>query len=197
MDEDIEILKVALADLLADKPQRTEHELIAVLQRPPYELFEADALREPLSLFQTHFLIFHCLYCLRVEWLAAETADLQINTLCIHKQPWQAGETALQQLDPLADYYLDLTQLTGTQTADVEAMLDDFWDRMSAGRVARAASMPFAQACEIMCIEPPLTEQELKRQYRRLIHRHHPDKGGSLVKMQSVKKAYQTLVRQL
>ena len=197
MDEDIEILRVALEQLLTERSMWTEHELIEVLQAPPYELFEADALRQPLSLFQTHFLIFHCRYRIRCDWLAAAKADLEINTLRIQTLPWQAGESGLQQQDPLADYYLDLTQLTGTDEAGVEALLNDFWDNMSAGRRGGQETMDFESACELMDVAPPLCQQTLKRQYRRLIHRHHPDKGGSLKKMQDVKKAYHTLARQM
>lgn len=194
MDEDIEILRVALEQLLAEQSVWTEHELIEVLQQPPYELFEADALRQPLSLFQTHFLIFHCLYRIRCDWLASAQANLTINTLRIEKLPWQAGESGLQQRDPLADYYLDLTELTGTDEAGVEALLNDFWDTMSGARVQQN-TMAFEAACELMDVSPPLCQQTLKRQYRRLIHRHHPDKGGSLKKMQDLKKAYTTLVQ--
>ncbi|AVJ56349.1 molecular chaperone DnaJ [Idiomarina sp. OT37-5b] len=197
MDEDIAILTAALADLLQQKSQWTEHQLIETLQKPPYELLEAGALRDPLSLFQTHFLIFHCLYRLRADWRERQQADLTINTLKIETLPWQAGEAGLQPHDPLADYYLDLTQLTGTTCADVEALLDDFWRKMGAHKPSAGAQMPYEQACEVMEVAPPLTAPQVKRQYRRLIHRHHPDKGGSLVKMQTIKKAYQTLMTQL
>ena len=197
MEEDIEILSVALAQLLDEKPQWTEHELIETLQQPPYELFAADALRDTLSLFQTHFLIFHCLYCLRADWLSEQTADIEINTLRIRRVSWQPGEDALQTSDPLASYYLDLSQLTGTGAADVDAMLNDFWDKMAGSRPKQSSAMSFEHACEIMLLAPPLSVPELKRQYRRLIHQYHPDKGGSLVKMQTVKKAYQTLIKQV
>lgn len=193
MEEDIEILSAALSELLESEPRWTEHQLIERLQQPPYQLFEAEALRDPLSLFQTHFIVFHCLYRLQRQWRAAQHAELSIHTLAVERGAWQAGEEGLAEADPLADYYLDLNQLAETSTDDVNRLLDDFWDKMGASPAAVAPSLSLDKACEIMAVELPLNATELKRQYRRLVHQHHPDKGGSVAMMQQVKKAYQRL----
>ncbi|RUO77945.1 DNA-J related domain-containing protein [Idiomarina seosinensis] len=197
MDEDIQILCAALSELLKSQPQWTEHQLIEQLKQPPYQLFDEQALRDPLSLFRTHFLIFHCLYRLQAEWRNQQIAELEIHTLAIKKLTWQPGIEGLQARDPLASYYLDLTQLTDTSKVDVEQLLNDFWDSMGQTNAVKKTAMPYQQACQTMQLTPPVSKHSLKRQYRRLIHKHHPDKGGSLRKMQTVKAAYQVLVNHL
>lgn len=197
MEEDIEILCAALSELLQSQQQWTEHQLIEQLKQHPYQLFDEQALRDPLSLFQTHFLIFHCLYRLQADWRMNKIAELDIHTLAIKRQPWQPAKTGVQRADPLASYYLDLTQLTDTSKGEVEQLLNDFWQTMGQRGATQKPTMPFEQACRILQLEPPLARQSLKRQYRRLIHKHHPDKGGSLKKMQNVKAAYQVLVQHL
>lgn len=195
MEEDIEILCAAIAELLNTAPHWTEHQLIETLKQPPYELFDQQALRDPLSLFQTHFLVFHCLYRLQAAWRSEQSADLSIHTLSIHRLPWQPAESLPQQIDPLAAYYLDLNELTATSGEDVEQLLQSFWQKMGKAPVGADQSMSYQQACQLLELEPPLPPAGLlKRQYRRLIHRHHPDKGGSLVMMQNVKKAYYVVI---
>ncbi|MGM0524768.1 MAG: DNA-J related domain-containing protein [Pseudomonadota bacterium] len=196
MEEDIEILCAALSELLKGQQQWTEHQLIEQLKQPPYQLFDEQALRDPLSLFRTHFLIFHCLYRLQADWRSNKVAELDIHTLAIKRQPWQPAKAGLQKADPLASYYLDLTQLTDTSKDEVEQLLNDFWQAMGQGG-SKTPAMPFDEACQTLQLQPPLAKQSLKRQYRRLIHKHHPDKGGSLKKMQNVKAAYQVLVQHL
>lgn len=43
----------------------------------------------------------------------------------------------------------------------------------------------------------PKTLEELKKEYRRLIFQHHPDKGGDTEKMQAVNNEYDILFTQL
>jgi hypothetical protein len=40
------------------------------------------------------------------------------------------------------------------------------------------------------------TLKELKHNYRRLVSRHHPDKGGNLTSIQKINNKYQRLLRQ-
>nr|WP_282444876.1 DNA-J related domain-containing protein [Idiomarina sp. ATCH4] len=190
MKEDIEILTQILAESLEAKPHWTELQLIESLQSPPYEFFDKEALRDPLTLFQTHFLLFHCLYKLRERWREQQRYELFIHTLNIECQPWRGGESALAENDPLADYYLDLNQLARTSEADVESMLDDFWQRMGHSSAKVGTDMPVEDAWLLMEVGPPVTRAFIKKQYRKLVHKYHPDKGGSVAKMQQVQKAY-------
>ncbi|WP_369294505.1 DnaJ domain-containing protein [Klebsiella pneumoniae] len=34
----------------------------------------------------------------------------------------------------------------------------------------------------------------MKKQYRKLVHKYHPDKGGSVAKMQKIQKAYRCII---
>lgn len=193
MEEDIEILSAAISELLEQQSHWTEHALIERLKQPPYQLFDDAALRDPLSLFQTHFLVFHCLYQLQAAWRQRQWANLSIHALAIDKYPWSAAEAGLTEVDPLTDYYLDLTQLTNTSGDDVEQLLEQFWQQMAKGDNGTQYQLSLDRACEVMEIERPVSAATLKRQYRRLVHRHHPDKGGSVAAMQQVKAAYQRL----
>ncbi|MGM0629969.1 MAG: DNA-J related domain-containing protein [Pseudomonadota bacterium] len=192
MEEDIEILTQILAENLNTRPHWTELELIEQLQAQPYEFFDKGALRDPLTLFQTHFLLFHCLYKLRERWREQKKYELFIHTLNIECQPWQKGTSALAENDPLAEYYLDLNQLSSTSGADVESMLDDFWRRM--GHSSVTVDMPVAEAWQLMEVEPPASYAFIKKQYRKLVHKYHPDKGGSVAKMQKIQKAYRCII---
>ncbi|MRJ45452.1 DnaJ domain-containing protein [Idiomarina loihiensis] len=194
MNEDIEILTQILAENLDAQHHWTEHELIASLQGPPYEFFDKEALRDPLTLFQTHFLLFHCLYKLRERWREEKKYELFIHTLNIECQPWQRGVSALTEKDALAEYYLDLNQLGSTSGADVESMLDDFWRRMGHSSSRVETSMPVNDAWQIMEVEPPASQTFIKKQYRKLVHKYHPDKGGSVAKMQKIQKAYHRVI---
>lgn len=195
MKEDIEVLIQALAEHLDTQAQWTEQELIASLQGPRYALFGKDALREPLTLFQTHFLLFHCLYKLRERWREQKTYELFIHTLNIECRPWQGGTSALAENDALAAYYLDLNQLGTTSGADVESMLDDFWRRMGHSSTSRnKTGMSAEEAWQVMDLKPPVSRVFIKTQYRKLVHKYHPDKGGSVTKMQQIQKAYHRIL---
>lgn len=193
MEEDIEILIQILAECLNSQHHWTEHQLIEVLQTEPYTFFDKAALRDPLTLFQTHFVLFHSLYKLRERWRLQKKCELFIHTLNIECQPWQQGEKTLAESDSLAEYYLDLSQLSTTSETDVESMLNDFWERMGQNSSTKKL-MSTSEACEVMELSPPLNETQVKKQYRRLVHKYHPDKGGSVAKMQSIQKAYRAIL---
>jgi hypothetical protein len=46
---------------------------------------------------------------------------------------------------------------------------------------------------KILRIHPSATEDEIKEAYRRMAHRHHPDKGGDPEKFKEIHEAYETL----
>jgi DnaJ-class molecular chaperone len=70
-------------------------------------------------------------------------------------------------------------------------MLDDFWQRM--GHSSVTVDMPVAEAWQLMEVEPPASRALIKKQYRKLVHKYHPDKGGSVAKMQKIQKAYRCI----
>ncbi|RUO26111.1 molecular chaperone DnaJ [Aliidiomarina minuta] len=196
-------MKQAISDiLLAQVEPMSEFELIRILQNEPYELLSERALRGSLSLFQTHFLVFHCLYLLRDQWREEGLCELRIEPLAIACEKQGANNSAetgrtLSNRDPLRDYYLDLTHLESTTTAKVDALLNGFWRELDMSGQAVTADER-SQAMMIMQLETmPETQSQLKRQFRQQVHVKHPDKGGSAEAMQSLQQAYQILTQAL
>jgi DnaJ-domain-containing protein 1 len=148
-------------------------------------------LTDKLVLFRTHFLLFNALYRLRERLWGAQAGFVQINPLCIQLLPYQAGHTELSEHDPLRDYYLDLSQLSDTDERDVEKLLASFWTRMQGGEEKLAALELFELADESQA----LNLATIKRRYRQLVSQHHPDRGGSTARLQSINKAMEILER--
>lgn len=195
-----EPLQQAISDIVLGRlAPITEFELIRTLQQPPYELLSERALQGNLDLFQTHFLVFHCLYRLRQDWQSSGLGCLRIEPLAIQlltldETTPQAEEAvySLTQADPLAAYYLDLDNLTTTGEQDVAQLLDNFWRHLVAPPAVKADQR--SQALLVMDFEAmPDNLNQLKRQFRRLLHAHHPDKGGAAADMQNLQWAYQVL----
>jgi len=178
----------------------SEFEIITQLQKPPYSLFDEDALREPLMLFQTHFVLFHTLYHLRAEWREQGVGELDIGPTRITLNSTFSPGAALQTNDPLADYYLDWKNLSKTDEAGVEDLLNSFWQKMSGSDIDHSLTedaVKKAQAVlEIETIDA-LSLAGLKQRYRKLQHENHPDKGGSVEDSQSILQAYTTLHKYL
>lgn len=165
----------------------SEYELLRRLSpRPDAEGLTTGDLRDAMGLFRVHFTLFHCLYHMR-ELLAAEGQDLTINCLRIALTPArQIGGQALGTHDPLADYYLDLANLETMDAAQVEALLGDFW-RMFQRNSRRD------EALGVLGLEGPVSDTQIKAQYRRLAMRHHPDRGGDPRTLQRINEAMAVL----
>ena len=148
-------------------------------------------LTDKLVLFRTHFLLFNALYHLRERLWGEQAGFVQIDPLCIQLLPYQAGRAELSEHDPLRDYYLDLKQLSDTDERDVEKLLTSFWTRMQGGEEKRAALELFELADD----PHSLNLAAIKRRYRQLVSQHHPDRGGSTTRLQSINKAMEILER--
>jgi len=172
----------------------SEYELFDQLKSPPYALFTTEALRDPLSLFQSHFILFNALYQLQDRWLRNKTGLLQIHCSCIRHNPWQAGQNGMIEQDKLRAYYLDWSNLSDTDQSQVEALLDSFWVAFSgAPNKVKENNMPLQQALNLLDLTTPYTPQQLKLQYRKMLHQYHPDKGGDNGHTTQLHDAYQRL----
>lgn len=164
----------------------TEHALIGQLRDAGVEPFSGARLQEPLSLFQTHFLLFHCLYRLRDhlvqqgEWVRIHCLDIGIGPARDGPVGGAVGLPA--QRDRLRTYYLDLTQLERMDAAAVEALLGEFWSRL--GRDQRRE-----QALAVLELADPVDADTVRRQYRRMAQRNHPDRGGNTATLQRINTA--------
>lgn len=188
-------LQPILHDILVHhKNGLSEFELFNLLKSPPYKLFSTDALRDPLSLFQSHFIVFNALYQLQDSYLQNKTGLLNIHCTNIHLTAWQAGQKGLISQDKLRIYYLDWTNLNSTNQSQVEVMLDSFWSAFS-GRPnhTQNSNMPMQQALDLLNLTCPFSAQQLKQQYRQMLHIHHPDKGGNHQQTLLLHDAYERL----
>ncbi len=187
-----------LADLFEDnvdwfRSGVSEHSLISRLQAPALGLFSKEALRDPLLMFRTHFIVFHALYLVRDRWRCDKTGELKIHTLNILLQPTEPGLTLPDHEDKLREYYLNWDNFSQTSESDVDALLDDFWRQLGGARhTATLSQADIAHARQVLGLEPGtvLTLKQVKRQYRKLVHRHHPDKGGSAEAAKELVHAY-------
>ncbi len=166
----------------------SEYDLIKWLEADGQAGFDKDCLRTSLSLFQTHFLLFHSLYLLRDE-LREEYLD--INPLRIQLTSFSAGHRSGNTIgthDRLRDYYLDLKHLENTRDNDVDALLNRFWRRFSSND-ARLAAL------DVLELQDPVDWPTIKAQHRRLAMQHHPDRGGDVSRLQAINAAMNTLAQ--
>ena len=183
-------LLATIERIIRDHPDGlTEHALIARLREAQVEPFAGSNLRAPLSLFRTHFLLFHCLYRLRDawfeqgQWLRIDCLDIGVEALAARDRRHAGhGTPAAAVDDPLRRYYLDLSRLDTTDAAAVEALLGAFWRRMD-GNERRH------QALAVLGLEDPVDDQAIQRRYRSLVQRHHPDRGGDADQVQRFNEA--------
>jgi DnaJ-domain-containing protein 1 len=181
-----------LHQLLAAAPAGlAEYQLIQQLKAGHCTHIPNLPLADKLVLFRTHFLLFNALYQLRDRLWREQRGTLQISPLCVQLLPYQAGSRELREQDPLRDYYLNLDHLRDTDERDVEKLLASFWTRMQGGEEKRAALELFELADQPQA----LNLATIKHRYRQLVSQHHPDRGGSTARLQSINKAMEILER--
>jgi len=167
----------------------SEFDLIKWLEADGQTGFDKDCLRTSLSLFQTHFLLFHNLYRLRDELYARGDARLDISALRIQLIPLtRTSPSAIDQHDPLRTYYLDLSNLQNTCDNEVEALLNTFWDRFIGNDERR-------MALSVLELQDPVDWPTIKTRHRRLAMQHHPDRGGDEARLQAINAAMDRLER--
>jgi hypothetical protein len=187
-------LEREVASLVEAHPEGLgEFDLVRALRARGFSAFGRFGSR--LALFQAHFILFHVLYKLRDEWLRTGRGWLEIGALRIQLHPTSAApaeatESRLATEDRLRSYYLDLSNLKNTTEDDVSALLEQFWQRIDQG-----AGDPERRrdALSVLELSDPVSRDEIKRQYRRLSLRHHPDRGGDPDRFRAVHDAMQFL----
>lgn len=167
----------------------SEHALIQALRAGKRVGFVQRRLREPLALFQTHFLLFHVLYSLRERCWAERSGHLDIHPMRIVLSAYRACAPGLSRRDPLRDYYLDLSRLEHTEAEDVYELLLGFRQRTQAkhGR---------GEALAVLGLSDPVDTALVKRTYRRLAMNAHPDRGGNTAALQRLNAAMAVLSRE-
>ena len=183
----------------------SEYALIEILKKPPYQVFDEDALRDPLMLFKTHFILFHALYQLRQCWIEQNEGVLDIHALgiklnlfsesCLTQSNDEASVTALDNPDPLAEYYLDWGNFEEADRDTVDTLLNAFWQKMLRADSGSHGQDEIKKAHDVLGLSQnePVTLVSLKRVYKRTLQSAHPDKGGTQQEAQAVIHAYQVL----
>ena len=183
-----ELMEQLLALLRQAPAGLSEHQLIRRLKDAHCTHLPQLPLTDKLVLFRTHFLLFNALYRLRDRLWAERSAHLEINPLLIRLLPYRDGPQELTEHDPLRAYYLDETHLRDTREADVAHLLQSFWTRMHGGEERQAA-------LELFGLDGRTDYPSIRLRYRQLVSQHHPDRGGSTTRLQSINKAMEILDR--
>lgn len=174
--------------LLAAPAGLTEFELIKQLDQEDGDLFPKPDLRDPLLLFQHHFILMHVLYRLQQQWWHANRCLLDIGPLRIAMCP--IGDGSSQQLRhdaSLRDYYLDANNLSRETSTSVQDLLDGFWKRL-VGEEHRP------QALAELGLDDGADHHTIRTRYRQLANEHHPDKGGDPETFRRIRHAYEQLM---
>lgn len=179
-----------LLQLLRESPEGiSEFQLIQQLKARHSTHIPNLPLIDKLVLFRTHFLVFNALYRLRDRLWVENAAHLEIGPLQIRLSPYISGVQALGEQDALRSYYLDEQHLRQTTERDVEKLLESFWTRMQ-GNEEKAAALALFEL-----EDGPVDYALIKLRYRQLVSQHHPDRGGSNTRLQSINKAMEILER--
>jgi DnaJ-domain-containing protein 1 len=190
LDQGADTFQAHLLEVLRAHPVGlSEHELITALDARGEDGFGKQRLRDNLSLFQTHFLLFHSLYALREKLIRQGDYGLEISALKIQLLSLNEEDAkSLGQHDPLRDYYLDLKNLENTTPEEVEQLLSSFWQRYLSNDERR-------EALDTLGLKDPVDWPTIKQQHRRLAMEHHPDRGGDEVRLQAINTAMDKLAR--
>lgn len=187
---DPRLIERVLAILLSHPQGIPEHALLKQLSAEGYDCFCPSL--DPLALFQSHFLLFHLLYRQADSWREQGYGVLQIDCLNIGFHPSDSATSPGLVIDNgLKRYYLDYAHYLSTQTEDVIALLNQFWQQISL--VQDDESIRTAKICLEFNADSNPDLNEINRQYRRLSQRHHPDRGGDTRTFQEITQSAQIL----
>ena len=191
IDYFIKNIRAELAnDLLQELQNSTdgmsEYELLKKLANIGYSQFSTKAWSGNVSMFRSHFLLFHTLYWLRDQLHLVKRGNLIISALQIRWQSYQAELTGIQPYDKLRAYYLDLKHYTDTDENALDEMLNKFWLQF-------VRNDNRAAALDVLGLQDPVDNDTIKQTYRKLVMQHHPDRGGDLEMIQNLNAAIEQL----
>jgi len=178
-------LQDILHEILLDRPEGiSEYDLLCDLRARGVPRFVEGEFHDNLSLFRTHFLLFHLLYTLRDRLREEEAGDLIIHCLGIRIIPFSPGRgTRLPDVaDPLRAYYLDPANGERVDRRTVDAMLEEFWRRFRAWS-CRAGHLA------TLGLDGDASREKIRKRYRELALRHHPDRGGDAERFRAISEA--------
>lgn len=141
-----------------------------------------------LALFKLNWLMMNALYQLQVQ-LLEEGYFLSVSTLDIHLEPaglMNASESSGISSQPLRDFYLNWKHFSDTTKDEVQALLDGVWQQYISGDEQ-------GKAYEVLGLEEGASIRLIRKTYRSLAGKYHPDKGGDSIKFMEIREAYEIL----
>lgn len=186
---------LALDRFLENAPLTNEFQVIRHLQQLKIEPFDQFSLQHSKELFNAHFLCMHALYHLKRQYSQARTYKLLIHSVRIERHAYQQAQGRVNHneatlADPLETYYLDARHYFETQEGEINQMLKSFWNNYLAQDQKHSA-------LNTLDLPADADAQMIKTQYRRLVQRYHPDKGGCAKRFQAIQEAKETLEKSL
>ncbi|GHE90593.1 DNA-J related domain-containing protein [Thalassotalea profundi] len=170
-------------------PLCSEHEIIKHLQNEKIPPFDAFLLADMRDLFSAHFLCMHALYKLKVQYQQTNKYKLIIESIKVQRialnetLDCNSGlKTAIETIDPLESYYLNLKHFFDTQEDEISDLLKSFWQKYRAQDSKQAAF-------NTLNLPNNADAKMIKAQYLRLAQIHHPDKGGSTEMFSKINQA--------
>lgn len=142
-----------------------------------------------LELFRSHFFLFHVLYRLQARLREEERYNLSIFCLDIRLEPFSEAEVPEDlpaEHDPVAAYYLDLSNLEGVTEEDVRRMIGNFFSRLE-------AYYKSDEDLAVLGLPPDAAPEEIRRRYRTLAFEYHPDTGGNEEDFRTLRAAAERL----
>ncbi len=196
----------------------SEFDLIKRLQSSPNNFFDKNALSTPLTLFQTHFIVFNSLYRLKKEGesigkftINIEALNISIqfiqSTTCHTSHQVSSNSANVSMINTatiennkcrdqkLSDYYLDWNNFKDTNSEDVEQLLILFWQQFQQRSTIKnvAGTADLSAALLKFGYKQIPTTNDLKMAYKKRTTQVHPDKGGSVKEFQELFAAYQVI----
>jgi len=189
------ISSTLLLSVLKQHPKgMSEHALLMWLKKHNHIQLEPDEFHDMMKLFRVHFLLFHRLYHLKDELHATQQGSLNIHTLSIRFLPYQEANAALVIEDPLRSYYLDFNNLRDTNQKNLDEMLANFWTSLGRLESKNNPCPKRQQALDLLELDSGATDKEVKRAWRRLAMKHHPDRGGDEEQIKALNQAVSLLL---
>lgn len=179
-----------LTEVLRNQPDGcSEYELIQILRNEDLFTIDENELlsSDSLIMFRIHFTVYHSLYRLRDRLRQNRESELELSPVSIQLRKFKEGDDALVEYDPLYDYYMDINNLKETGSSDVDEMLSRFWSRLD-------NSERRVEALKELDLADPVRDEDIRKQYRRMAMKHHPDRGGDTSKLQRINAAFAVLL---
>lgn len=182
-----------LVEILQQYPEGVnEHTLLKSLDERGAVNLDEDTFRDTVKLFRTHFLLYNALYQLRDQLWREARGHLEITAVRVQLMAYHPGQSGLEEHDPMRDYYLDIDMLEKTTEQDIESALNNFWKRLHEESIFSSGGLQ-AKALQTLGLKEGCQAPEIKRAYRRLCMRHHPDRGGDPARLQEINEAMEIL----